>query len=240
MPQPLEEAIHDALRDASNSPGMCLQQTRTWYEIPSKYPDATSGWYATDFFKMHDRNPPRGAVVWWVGGSNGHGHVAMSLGDGTVRSTDAAGRGRVGTRPLAWFEQNWGLQYKGWSADINDVVIPELKAIYDGVHAPPPLVPQPPPPQPSRIQVTLSKLKYGTRGDESVKHLQSVLNGHSLEGGQTLPLTGNYLDETDEEVRLCQAQHGHIWNEGAPDRPKRSYVGPGQAGHLFGPNYWVV
>lgn len=76
--------------------------------------------------------------------------------------------------------------------------------------------------------VYLSKLRYGQRDSDSVSHLQRVINGHPLSGGQTLPVTGNYLDETDEEVRLCQAQHGY-----GSDPAGASFVGPAQAEHLF-------
>ena len=84
--------------------------------------------------------------------------------------------------------------------------------------------------------VYLSKLHYGQMASDSVKRLQDALNGHHLQSGQTLPTTGNYLDETDEEVRLCQAQHGF-----GQDPPGASYVGPKQASHLFaGSPHYVV
>ena len=126
MPQPLAQAIRDALADRTNEVGMCLQQTRTWLEIPACYPDATAAWKAARLKHPGDRTPPRGAPVWWTGGRNGHGHVALYLGDGLIRSTDAAGPGRVGTVALDWPERNWGLTYAGWSEDLNGVTIPEL------------------------------------------------------------------------------------------------------------------
>jgi hypothetical protein len=237
MPQPLSGAISDAENDTTNEVGMCLKQTRIWYEIPSKYGDAATAWYATKYYKQGDRNPPRGAPVWWTGGSSGYGHIGMSLGNGKVRSTDAAGSGKVGTKDLSWFENNWGLTYKGWSADVNDVVIPELLEIYNGA---------PPPsggsggsgssyPKPTSNTVYLSKLKCGQKNSDSVWYLQNSLNHHSLEGGQTLPLTGNYAEQTDQEVRLCQQQHGF-----GNDPKWESYVGPGQADHIFGSGITIV
>lgn len=62
-------------------------------------------------------------------------------------------------------------------------------------------------PAPTSRTVYLSKLRHGQTDSDSVWYLQDVLNRHPLTNGQTLPLTGNYLTETDEEVRLCQAQH---------------------------------
>lgn len=83
-------------------------------------------------------------------------------------------------------------------------------------------------PPPTSKTVYLSKLKYGQKDSDSVWYLQDVLNRHTLSGGQTLPTTGNYLSETDEEVRLCQQQHGF-----GNDPVNGSYVGPSQANHLF-------
>lgn len=76
--------------------------------------------------------------------------------------------------------------------------------------------------------VKLSKLRFGQRGSDSVRRLQRALNNHRLSGGQRLPITGNYLEKTDQEVRLCQQQHGF-----GNDPPRKSFVGPRQAQHLF-------
>jgi hypothetical protein len=77
-------------------------------------------------------------------------------------------------------------------------------------------------------EVYLSKLRYGQRDSDSVARLQDALNRHPLTGGRTLPVTGNYLDQTDAEVRLCQQQHGY-----GNDPAGASYVGPRQASHIF-------
>ena len=76
--------------------------------------------------------------------------------------------------------------------------------------------------------VYLSKLAYGQDDSDSVKRLQLHLNAHPLTGGSTLPVTGNYGEQTDAEVRLCQAQHGY-----GNDPEKGSSVGPEQAAHLI-------
>jgi murein DD-endopeptidase MepM/ murein hydrolase activator NlpD len=92
------------------------------------------------------------------------------------------------------------------------------------------------PPPAGTPTVYLSKLHYGQTDSDSVKHLQAVLNGHPLQGGQDLPISGNYLDQTDEEVRLCQVQHGY-----GNDPVNASWVGPEQAEHLFaGKGYTVI
>lgn len=60
---------------------------------------------------------PRGAVMYWVGGHSGHGHMALSLGNQQVRSTDVNHPGGVGDVPFAWFSQHWPQEhYLGWSS----------------------------------------------------------------------------------------------------------------------------
>jgi hypothetical protein len=117
----------NAEADHINDPGMCLMQSRLWAGIPMKYPDAATAWRNVDH-KHRDRRPPRGAAVYWVGGSRGFGHIAISVGGGKVRSTDAAGTGRVATRTLGWFDRHWpSLKYAGWAWDINEQTIPHRK-----------------------------------------------------------------------------------------------------------------
>jgi hypothetical protein len=119
-----ETTAKNAEKDNHNDPGMCLQVCRTWAGINSMYPDAVTAWNHTNDKHPGDRKPPRGSAVYWKGGSQGYGHIAISLGNGKVRSTDACGSGCVGTRDLGWFESNWGLPYAGWAWDINEVTIP--------------------------------------------------------------------------------------------------------------------
>jgi hypothetical protein len=121
---------------------MCLQQSRQWAGIPARYPDATTAWKHTNDRHPGHRNPPRGAAVYWTGGRQGYGHIGISLGNGKVRSTDANGRGKVGTVTIGWVERNWNLPYAGWAWDINEVTIP-----HSGKPAAPPKKAPPAPPQ---------------------------------------------------------------------------------------------
>lgn len=73
----------------------------------------------------------------------------------------------------------------------------------------------------------LSKLRFGQRDSDSVRNLQRALNAHKMKGGSNLPITGNYLSQTDAEVRLCQRLHGY-----GNDKAGASFVGPKQAKHL--------
>jgi hypothetical protein len=117
----------NAENDRTNDPGMCLQQVRMWCGINARYPDAATAWRNTNDRHPGKKNAPRGSAVFWTGGSKGYGHIALSLGNGKVRSTDAGGRGRVATVDIDWVARNWGQHYAGWSWDINEVTIPHPK-----------------------------------------------------------------------------------------------------------------
>lgn len=128
-----EQAARAAEAQDFNQVGMCQMVTRTWFDAPSVGDvdrdgdgDAVDGWLSEPKSARHeeDRHPPRGVPVSWAGGTNGHGHRAISLGDGRIRSTDAGGLGRVATVDLGWVERTWGMRYLGWSETISGQVIP--------------------------------------------------------------------------------------------------------------------
>jgi Peptidase family M23 len=77
--------------------------------------------------------------------------------------------------------------------------------------------------------VYVDKLAFGSMDSDSVRRLQYQLNGVSLEGGQELPITGNYLEQTDNEVRLWQDQIAHD----PPDPVGKSFLGPNQTALMF-------
>lgn len=120
-----EETARNAEQAKTNEPGYCLKECRQWAGIGSLYPDAATAWRNANHRHVGNRNPPRGAAVYWTGGSQGYGHIAISLGDGMIRSTDAGGSGIVATKPLSWFDTYWySLDYAGWADNINETTIP--------------------------------------------------------------------------------------------------------------------
>jgi len=119
-----ETTARRAEQDPTNDPGYCLQWCRQKAGIDALYGDAATAWAHT-----HDRHPgaldpPRGALAYWTGGSQGYGHIAVSVGGGKVRSTDAGGWGYVATVPLSWVHNHWGLPFAGWAWDVNETTIP--------------------------------------------------------------------------------------------------------------------
>lgn len=110
----------------SNDPGYCLQWSRQCADIGSKYPDASTAWKNATNRHKGDRNPPRGAMVYWTGGTHGYGHIAVSVGGKKIRSTDAGGAGNVATVDIGWVEANWNLPYAGWADNVNGTTIPDV------------------------------------------------------------------------------------------------------------------
>lgn len=131
-----EAAVRWALSQSSwQPPGMCQQFTRMTFNVGSGFPSAHDAWYGADH-RHPETNPlkiPRGVPTYWLGGSRGFGHAAVSLGSGLVRSTDWPYSGRVGTARITDIWSNQRLV--GWTEDINNVTVwedpgPVLDASY--------------------------------------------------------------------------------------------------------------
>lgn len=123
MARNAEDTARNAEGATVNDPGMCLQWSRERAAIGALFPDAATAWRNAFHRHKGDRDPPRGAMVYWLGGSHGYGHIAVALGGGKVRSTDAGGAGHVATVAVGWVEDHWGLPYAGWADNVNDQVI---------------------------------------------------------------------------------------------------------------------
>jgi hypothetical protein len=94
---------------ASNLPGWCDAYVSYAYGLSqSGIQDAYGHWLAVPANLKHAGNapPPKGALVFWTT-SNPHGHVAVSMGDGTVASTDYPSKGHFGIAPIADIDA-WG------------------------------------------------------------------------------------------------------------------------------------
>lgn len=99
--------------------GMCGQFCAAMYGYgASGYVDALTQWQRTPAALKHPGglDPAPGALVFWGGGSAGHGHVAVAVGDGSCWSIDIAGAGTVSRAPITSVHAQWGLPYLGWSA----------------------------------------------------------------------------------------------------------------------------
>lgn len=107
-------------------PGHCKQETREVYSVPSDgSKSAAIGWLRTDHrLNVAGDKAPRGSLLWWTGGSNGYGHVAIADGEGWVWTVDAVKPGYWGRVPFGWFATHWpALDFAGVSADIDGVQV---------------------------------------------------------------------------------------------------------------------
>ncbi len=97
--------------------GMCGQFCAVMYGYgASGYVDALTQWRQTPSALKHSgRAEPPGALLFWGGGSAGHGHVAVADGAGGCWSIDILGAGTVGQVPVERITEKWGLPYLGWT-----------------------------------------------------------------------------------------------------------------------------
>lgn len=119
------DAVAWAKRQNSWHPtGMCLVFSRSAFEVSAYYGSAALAWRQAEH--KHVVNPgrcPAGVPVFWLGGSHGYGHIAVSIGGGLVRSTDWPRGGQVGTAAISTISRTWGQQFMGWTEDLNRVRI---------------------------------------------------------------------------------------------------------------------
>lgn len=121
--QAIARAHNQSLNGPTYATGMCLRAVRTMYGVSALYDDAAAAWAHT----KHRAAPgQRGALVWWTGGSHGHGHVAIATGDGYCWSVDIRRPGRFDRVPISTITREWGLTLAGESLDLNGVqVVPD-------------------------------------------------------------------------------------------------------------------
>lgn len=118
-----DEAIANAKSWDRCDAGMCLYTVQEWFESGHAYPDAAEQWAAAKY-KHTDDDPPAGFPVFWTGGGHGYGHVAISLGDSRIRSTDCTTTNDVSDCDLSWPRTHWGLTYAGWTEDLAGTRLP--------------------------------------------------------------------------------------------------------------------
>lgn len=119
-----------------NVVGMCQAWTRGITGHPSVGDvdgdgdaDAIDGWKSEPVSARHTGPAPEGVPGAWSGGSRGFGHRAISLGNDRWASTDAPIRGQIGIVNTAWFKNNWGMEYLGWSETMSGELIPKAPPV---------------------------------------------------------------------------------------------------------------
>jgi uncharacterized protein YraI len=74
-----------------------------WLAIPSRYKYAG------------DTSVPAGGLAFFSGGSQGYGHVMISIGSGYFLSTDIHGSGTFTRTTISEIKSKWGQTYSGWA-----------------------------------------------------------------------------------------------------------------------------
>lgn len=107
----------------TSEPGMCLREVRECYAVGPEAASAAQAWeYAEHKHRETDpRKIPRGAPVFWTGGSQGFGHIAISTGFRQCWSTDILRSGYFDRVPIELIGQRWGMRLVGWTEDLNGV-----------------------------------------------------------------------------------------------------------------------
>lgn len=111
-------------RTPTSAPGFCKREVRECYRITvSRSADAAQAW-ANARIRHPENDPssiPRGVPVFWLGGSEGHGHVAIATGESGMWSTDIIRSGYFDRTGINRVARQWGLRLVGWSEDLDGV-----------------------------------------------------------------------------------------------------------------------
>lgn len=128
------QAVASSKRFGNYRSGMCQQFTRICFGIGGGFGSASAAWRGAK--KRHHvsrgSQVPAGVPVYWLGGSRGYGHAAVSIGNGLCRSTDWPRLGQVGTARIDDISRSWNQSLVGWAEDINGINIPGIPQPNDG------------------------------------------------------------------------------------------------------------
>lgn len=218
-PRSIQEGLDWFLNHNPSSSGMCSQHT--WHSLGGDR-GCPPAWGCANANQVYDKvkasgrywtTPRKGDIALWKYGNNGHAARVYDDAGTQIATTDPSNGKMVGVEPIG-YPSKWGASTSAriFTDTYNGVKCFESAPSIE--HGP----------------VYLDKLVYGQRDSDSVKRLQLHLNGHSLEppGHIMLPITGNFLQDTETVVRADQDQHF----SGA-DPVGYTFVGPQQAAHLF-------
>jgi hypothetical protein len=221
--QTADEAMQHVNAATHCDPGYCLKYTRTWLEIGSKEADAADAWRNAIGKHPDDKHPPRGAPIFWTGGSSGHGHICLARGN-DMRSTDIPNSGKVGNNDGSFPRKQWGLTYVGWAEGFNGVRIPYLGDDWR-----------------ASGEVYVNKLKKGQHDSQSVSRLRWRLQHHKdIPEGRKPGLGDSSKDGANYTADVVDASKWWMQNVGHDSHGNGENWTNKQAKQLFGDNYTVV
>ncbi|HKE71920.1 MAG TPA: hypothetical protein VKB55_21855 [Nocardioidaceae bacterium] len=108
----------------------CLVFVRSCYHIAARDGSAAAAWEAAEFkHRVEDGDQvPRGVPYFWTGGSEGNGHVVLSLGDGWCLTNDFVRDGKINRAKINDITKGWGQNARGWTEDVNGVKVIRVNA----------------------------------------------------------------------------------------------------------------
>ncbi|MEE8725140.1 MAG: NlpC/P60 family protein [Bifidobacterium crudilactis] len=121
-----EQAIAKSQTITKGYAGMCLAFVKDCYNAQAVHPSAISAWNtSTHKHATTDLSGiPRGAPIFFAPHGSPYGHVAIYLGDGTMRTTNSS-TGLIHTDPVSIWTHQYGYTLLGWTDDIEGQLIPE-------------------------------------------------------------------------------------------------------------------
>lgn len=164
VPVPRSTATARARAGKCGLGGLCLAFSRGVYTIPAKWLSADLDWQNATYkvVQTTTKNMPVGAFIHMWAAFSKYQHIAIYLGNGLMATTDSNRRCTYIATVSSW--QRAGYKIRGWAADCNGYVVPELKAVYDKIKSK-----KPAKPKPGKIAVD------GKWGPETKKAWQRVL-----------------------------------------------------------------
>ena len=112
LPQALAFAENERKHGVAKWSGLCQKFSRSCWDINPGYASAKDAWNAqAPAHQHHDRTPPPGALVYFLGGQ--YGHATFSAGGGHIYSTDILRAGRVDLVTISTIERKWGIEVRG-------------------------------------------------------------------------------------------------------------------------------
>jgi hypothetical protein len=217
-----DKAVSNANAQSTCDPGYCLKNVRQWHGIDSREADAADAWKNATGKHAGDKHPPRGAPLFWTGGSSGHGHIAICRGN-DMRTTDKP-TGKVGNDNGAYPRDAWGLKYAGWAEGYNGVKIPWLGEDWR-----------------ASGDVYVKYLKLGQEDSQSVSRLRYRLQNHANIPDSRKPGLGSDDEEgASYGEKVADASKWWMQNEWKESHGTGENWSNQQANALFGDNYTVI
>lgn len=187
------QAIAFARRTKTFEEGFCLVFVRNAFGVDALFPSAAAAWRGASFKHpvTSGMQVPRGAPVYWTGGSKGFGHIAIGTGNGRCWSSDAGGPGRTAKVSIDELTDRFNIDFQGWAEDVNGV------RVFDASGRPKPQ---------ANPTVRLKQLQPNPR--EDVRQVQRALKRRLPKAAKDLAVDGYFGPLTQDAYAIWQRRCG--------------------------------